>query len=123
MHATILLSNNYLAHVDVPAKLVRKERLELSRVSPLAPKASASTNFATFAAINRQLYRTRPDAPVLYADIRKWRTHWGYSHDPSCVAEKSMAGFFNVSQTKKGPMRAQALIIVVGRVGIEPTTR
>ncbi len=29
--------------------LVRKERLELSRVTPLAPKASASTNSATFA--------------------------------------------------------------------------
>ena len=28
---------------------MRKERLELSRVSPLAPKASASTNSATFA--------------------------------------------------------------------------
>ena len=30
-------------------KMVRKERLELSRVTPLAPKASASTNSATFA--------------------------------------------------------------------------
>jgi hypothetical protein len=30
--------------------LVRKERLELSRVTPLAPKTSASTNSATFAA-------------------------------------------------------------------------
>ena len=30
-------------------KMVRKERLELSRVAPLAPKASASTNSATFA--------------------------------------------------------------------------
>ncbi len=29
--------------------LVRKERLELSRVAPLAPKASASTDSATFA--------------------------------------------------------------------------
>ena len=29
--------------------MVRKERLELSRVAPLAPKASASTNSATFA--------------------------------------------------------------------------
>ncbi len=29
--------------------LVRKKRLELSRVAPLAPKASASTNSATFA--------------------------------------------------------------------------
>jgi hypothetical protein len=34
--------------------LVRTERLELSRVAPLAPKASASTNSATFA--NRPLY-------------------------------------------------------------------
>ena len=30
-------------------KLVRKGRLELPRVTPLAPKASASTNSATFA--------------------------------------------------------------------------
>lgn len=31
------------------ACMVRKERLELSRVTPLVPKTSASTNFATFA--------------------------------------------------------------------------
>ena len=31
--------------------MVRKERLELSRVAPLAPKASASTNSATFAIV------------------------------------------------------------------------
>ncbi len=41
---------------------MRKERLELSRVAPLAPKASASTNSATFAyesvsRFNRQVYR------------------------------------------------------------------
>ncbi len=30
-------------------RLVRKERLELSRVAPLEPKSSASTNSATFA--------------------------------------------------------------------------
>ena len=29
--------------------VVRMERLELSRVAPLEPKSSASTNFATFA--------------------------------------------------------------------------
>ena len=29
--------------------MVRKERLELSRVTPLEPKSSASTNSATFA--------------------------------------------------------------------------
>ena len=29
--------------------MVRMERLELSRVAPLEPKSSASTNFATFA--------------------------------------------------------------------------
>ncbi len=29
--------------------MVRKERLELSRVAPLVPKTSAYTNFATFA--------------------------------------------------------------------------
>ena len=33
--------------------MVRKERLELSRVAPLAPKASASTNSATFANAQR----------------------------------------------------------------------
>ncbi len=32
-----------------PSPLVRKERLELSRVAPLEPKSSASTNSATFA--------------------------------------------------------------------------
>ena len=35
--------------IDDYVGLVRKERLELSRVTPLAPKASASTNSATFA--------------------------------------------------------------------------
>ena len=35
--------------------LVRKERLELSRVAPLEPKSSASTNFATFAEKGRAL--------------------------------------------------------------------
>gem|GEM_PF-2200325 len=34
-------------------KMVRKERLELSRVTPLEPKSSASTNFATFAIVTR----------------------------------------------------------------------
>ena len=34
--------------------MVRKERLELSRVAPLAPKASASTNSATFANAQRE---------------------------------------------------------------------
>jgi hypothetical protein len=32
-----------------PGDMVRKERLELSRVAPLAPKTSASANSATFA--------------------------------------------------------------------------
>ena len=34
-------------------ELVRKERLELSRVTPLEPKSSASTNSATFALVPR----------------------------------------------------------------------
>jgi hypothetical protein len=34
---------------------MRKERLELSRVAPLEPKSSASTNSATFA-IHRVLF-------------------------------------------------------------------
>lgn len=33
--------------------MVRKKRLELSRVTPLASKASASTNSATFARVRR----------------------------------------------------------------------
>ena len=33
--------------------MVRKERLELSRVTPLEPKSSASTNSATLALGNR----------------------------------------------------------------------
>ena len=44
--------------------MVRKERLELSQVTPLEPKSSASTNSATFALKNtaprprmRPLYR------------------------------------------------------------------
>jgi hypothetical protein len=31
--------------------MVRKERLELSRLAALEPKSSASTNFATFACV------------------------------------------------------------------------
>ncbi len=34
-----------------PYRMVRKERLELSRVTPLEPKSSASTNSATLAQI------------------------------------------------------------------------
>ncbi len=34
-------------------ELVRKERLELSRVTPLEPKSSASTNSATLAEFHR----------------------------------------------------------------------
>ena len=41
--------NRNLHSQDKPRKLVRKKRLELLRVAPLAPKASASTNSATFA--------------------------------------------------------------------------
>ena len=36
-------------------QMVRKERLELSRVAPLEPKSSASTSSATFARIAVQL--------------------------------------------------------------------
>jgi hypothetical protein len=43
-------------------ELVRKERLELSRVAPLEPKSSASTNSATFALVLRTVdYRARQD--------------------------------------------------------------
>jgi hypothetical protein len=40
---------------------VRKERLELSRVSPLDPKSSASTSSATFA-LGRCFSRSNLDA-------------------------------------------------------------
>ena len=54
--------------------MVRKERLELSRVAPLEPKSSASTNSATLANLHRLtakrgrlkskiVYRL-PEAPV-----------------------------------------------------------
>ena len=36
-------------------RVVRKERLELSRLAALEPKSSASTNFAT-SAVERALY-------------------------------------------------------------------
>ena len=45
-------------------KVVRKERLELSRVAPLEPKSRASTNSATFAWAedgNRRRGSTRKD--------------------------------------------------------------
>ena len=62
-------------------KMVRKERLEHSRVAPLAPKASASTNSATFA----------PD-----------KTRW--LRYPEFILNSGR-------------------VWLVGRVGIEPTTR
>ena len=37
-------------------ELVRKKRLELSRVAPLDPKSSASTNSATFADIEKSTH-------------------------------------------------------------------
>ena len=43
--------NRLIAYAITTAQVVRMERLELSRVAPLAPKASASTNSATFAVI------------------------------------------------------------------------
>jgi hypothetical protein len=43
------------------SNVVRKERLELSRVTPLEPKSSASTNSATFA---WQAYRDRDSRSV-----------------------------------------------------------
>ena len=46
-------------------KMVRKERLELSRVTPLAPKASASTNSATFALIFPHQRRQRNNNSVI----------------------------------------------------------
>ncbi len=44
-----LLSFSRLFQRELSINLVRKERLELSRVTPLEPKSSASTNSATFA--------------------------------------------------------------------------
>ena len=42
--------------------MVRKERLELSRVAPLEPKSSASTNSATFANYFRTIWGERWDS-------------------------------------------------------------
>ena len=58
------------------AKLVRKERLELSRVAPLEPKSSASTSSATFArpagpASGRRAQSTTPTE--IYARITTGR--------------------------------------------------
>jgi hypothetical protein len=39
----------YLKIIQITKLLMRKERLELSQVTPLVPKTSASTNSATFA--------------------------------------------------------------------------
>ena len=45
--------------------MVRKERLELSRVAPQEPKSSASTNSATFAFGIRPPEGTDPDQPAI----------------------------------------------------------
>ena len=53
--------------------MVRKERLELSRVPPLEPKSSASTNSATFA------HSPLPGLKVLQdrqAIIRLWKIQY-----------------------------------------------
>ena len=43
----------------ISSRLVRKERLELSRVTPLEPKSSASTSSATFAPRYYEVTRLR----------------------------------------------------------------
>ena len=53
----------------MPLVMVRKERLELSRVPPLVPKTSASTNSATFASYSIQAtrrYRYKPEIITTY---------------------------------------------------------
>ncbi len=47
--------------------MVRKERLELSRVAPLEPKSSAYTNFATFAHQGCHDKRQMPELQVKIA--------------------------------------------------------
>lgn len=52
-------------------RVVRKERLELSHLAALEPKSSASTNFATSAAINQAIIlETIQDARLLLLENR-----------------------------------------------------
>ena len=55
----------------MPLVMVRKERLELSRVPPLVPKTSASTNSATFATFLNQTacqYSNKLEIITIYLD-------------------------------------------------------
>src|SRR3569623_1076613 len=60
-----------------PDSLVRKERLELSRVTPLEPKSSASTNSATFAEHHYRNQRRRhyTKYPVVAASGIPWHDY------------------------------------------------
>jgi hypothetical protein len=79
--------------VALVPELVRKERLELSRVAPLAPKTSASTDSATFAACTIDPWPTpaSPDNTSNYNGLSSW----------------SAPGFFYLAaQGKQAPWQA-----------------
>ena len=61
-------------------KLVRKERFELSRVAPLAPKASASTDSATFATLRNERGASIAKMPAGSASEARCRTGPGTRH-------------------------------------------
>ena len=67
--------------------MVRKERLELSRVAPLVPKTSASTNSATFARTSLKNVVGRGTLREL--DAAKLGVNW--DHSPSGEAPRFRA--------------------------------
>ena len=76
---------------DTQGTLVRKERLELSRVTPLDPKSSASTNSATFAhdeiilALNEMVGREGIEPPTNGFSYSAVSGSTGLSHHPRGV--------------------------------------
>ena len=58
--------------------MVRKERLELSRLSTLEPKSSASTNSATFATTQPKL----PEILHIFRKLANWGGRWGSNPRP-----------------------------------------
>lgn len=63
--------------------MVRKERLELSRVAPLEPKSSASTNSATFAIRldYQSVFQSCKDSDRIFSDKLLFLTKWGERWD------------------------------------------
>jgi hypothetical protein len=106
-----LIRMNTDYRIAILPRLVRKERLELSRVAPLAPKTSASTDSATFAVCTFPLGRHQ-QIRVIQAIITACR-HGAHP------------GFFYPTLREIRQKKARAShrhTDLVGRVGIEPTT-